>query len=187
MKTLLIACLVVLPVLAAPQQFQLNLDAVAAKSSDHVDVSLDASTLQFAAKFLDANDADEAEVKKLIAGLEGIYVRHYNFKATNAWTEADLAPVRAQLHGPDWLKIVGASSSESGKNTEVWLRHVGPKNIGVAILATERNAITVVNIAGTIDLETLAKLGGHFGVPKVKPGGGKAQPEQPEQEEPSKP
>jgi hypothetical protein len=27
----------------------------------------------------------------------------------------------------------------------------------------------VVNIAGTIDLESLAKLGGHFGVPKVKP------------------
>ncbi|MFY9728865.1 MAG: DUF4252 domain-containing protein [Bryobacteraceae bacterium] len=169
MKSLLIfACLAALPVLAAPQQFQLNLDSVAAKASEHVEVSLNAATLQFAARFLDANNPDEAKVKKLLAGIEGIYVRHFTFKSTGAWSEADLEPVRAQLRGPEWSKIVGVVSSEEGENAEIWLRTSGNKSIGVAIVATEPKEITVVNIAGTIDLEALAELGGHFGVPKVK-------------------
>ena len=170
MKSLLIlTCLAALPAMAAPQQFQLNLDSVAAKASEHVDVSLNAATLQFAAKFLDANDPDDAKVKKLIEGIEGIYVRHYKFKSAGAWTQVDLEPIRAQLRGPEWSKIVGTTSSENGADTEVWLHLAGNKSIGVAILAAEPNSVTVVNIAGTIDLESLAKLGGHFGVPKVKP------------------
>jgi len=170
MKRLLIFACLALAAMAAPQQFQLNLDSVAAKSSEHVDVSLNKATLQFAAKFLDADDADDAKVKKLIEGIEGIYVRHYKFKAAGTWTQADLEPVRTQLQGPGWSKIVGATSSEDGGSTEVWLHIAGAKNIGVAILAAEANSVTVVNIAGDIDLESLAKLGGHFGVPKVKPG-----------------
>lgn len=40
---------------------------------------------------------------------------------------------------------------------------------GVAILASEPKSFTVVNIAGPVDLDALSQLGGHFGVPKVKP------------------
>jgi len=170
MKSLFIIACLALPLAAAPQQFQLNLDSVAAKASEHLDVSLNASTLQFAAKFLDSNDPDEAKVKKLLVGIDGIYVRHFEFKSAGAWNQADLDPVRAQLHGPEWSKIVGVTSSEDGENAEVWLRIAGNKTVGVAILATEPKEVTVVNIAGSIDLETLAELGGHFGVPKVKPG-----------------
>lgn len=177
MKSLLVACLAALPLLAAPQQFHLNLDSVAAKASEHVDVSLNASTLQFAAKFLDSSDPDEAKVKKLIAGIEGIYVRHFSFKSAGAWSQADLEPIRAQLHGPEWSRIVGVVSSEDGENAEIWLRTSGNKSIGVAIIATEPKELTVVNIAGTIDLESLSELGGHFGVPKVKP------PDKPQKEE----
>ncbi|MGB7760598.1 MAG: DUF4252 domain-containing protein [Bryobacteraceae bacterium] len=170
MKSLLIFASLALAAMAAPQQFQLNLDAVAAKASQHVDVSLNASTLQFAAKFLDGSDPDEAKVKKLLVGIEGIYVRHFNFKSAGIWSQADLEPIRAQLHGPEWSKIVGVDSAEDGEKAEVWLRTSGNKNIGVAIVATEPKEITVVNIAGNIDLETLAELGGHFDVPKVKAG-----------------
>jgi len=168
MKTLLIAFLATLPALAAPQQFQLNLDSVAAKASQHVDLSLNSNTLQFAAKFLDADDPDEARVRKLLVGIEGIYVRHYNFKAAGIWTQADLEPIRNQLRGPDWSKIVGVANSEEGGNTEVWLHLSAGKSVGMAIVSTGPREVTVVNIAGNIDMETLAKLGGHFGVPKVK-------------------
>jgi len=164
----IIACLAAAGAIAAPQQFQLNLDSVAAKASEHVDVSLNASTLQFAARFLDGKDPDEARAKKLIVGIDGIYVRHFEFKTPGAWSEADLEPVRAQLRGPEWSKIVGVSSSEDGENAEVWLRTSGNRTVGVAIIATEPKEVTVVNIAGNIDLESLAELGGHFGVPKVK-------------------
>lgn len=171
MKSLLIiASMAALPLLAAPQQFQLNLESVAAKASSHVDVSLNASTLQFAAKFLDSSDPDEAKVKKLIVGIDGIYVRHFEFKSGGSWSQADLEPIRAQLRGPEWSRIVGAGSTADGENAEIWLRSGSNKSIGgVAIIATDPKEITVVNISGNIDLESLAELGGHFGVPKVKP------------------
>jgi len=39
---------------------------------------------------------------------------------------------------------------------------------GVAILASEPRQLTVCNLVGNIDLESLADLGGHFGLPKMK-------------------
>src|ERR1039457_6688394 len=55
------------------QQFHFNLDHLSSKASHSFDVSLNTSMLQFAAKFLDGKDPDEAKVKKLIVGIEGIY------------------------------------------------------------------------------------------------------------------
>ena len=57
---------------SAPQQFQLNLDNLAAKASNAVDLSLNGATLRFAAKFLDGHDPDEAAIQKLIGGLPSL-------------------------------------------------------------------------------------------------------------------
>ena len=46
------------------QQLKLNLNHLAAIASNSVDISLNNSMLQFAAKFLDGKDPDEAAVKK---------------------------------------------------------------------------------------------------------------------------
>jgi hypothetical protein len=151
------------------QQFKFDLDRLAAKASDTVDVSLSGSLLRLGARFLDTNDPDEAKVKQLIAGIDGIYVRHFEFKQNGAWTPADLDGVRNQLKGPEWQRIVGWKSAEDGETAEVYLRLDGSKMTGVAILAAEPKAFTVVNIAGPVDLDALSQLGGHFGVPKVKP------------------
>ena len=151
------------------QQFKFNLDRLASKASDTVDVSLSGPLLQLGARFLDSNDPDEAKVKKMIAGIEGIYVRHFEFKQAGAWTAGDLESVRTQLKAPDWQRIVGWNSAEEGETAEVYLRLEGTKMTGVAILASEPKSFTVVNIAGPVDLDALSQLGGHFGVPKVKP------------------
>jgi hypothetical protein len=58
--------------LLAAQQFKLNLDHLAAKASNAIDLSLNGTTLQFAAKFLDSSDPDEARVKKLVVGIDVI-------------------------------------------------------------------------------------------------------------------
>ena len=60
MKTNLFLLIVAAGALAAPQQFKLNLDSIASKASDSVDVSLSGTTLKFAAKFLDSGEPDEA-------------------------------------------------------------------------------------------------------------------------------
>ena len=160
---------------ACAQQFQFNLDHLAAKASETVDVSLNGSTLQFAAKFLDSKDPDQDKIKKLIGGLEGIYVKSFEFQKKGEWSPADLEGIRNQLKGAEWSKIVGVKSNE-GETDEIYLRSQNGKLTGVAVIAAEPKELTVVNIVGPIDLDSLAELGGHFHIPRIetgKPDGGK--------------
>jgi hypothetical protein len=163
---LLLACSLALPLPA--QQFKFNLDHLQSKAANAVDLSLNGSTLQFAARFLDGKDEDEAKVKKLIAGLEGIYIKAFEFKSAGVWTAADLDQIRNQLRAPEWSRIVGIKSAEAGEAAEVYMRMEKQKVTGVAILATEATSLTVVNIVGPVDLDTLAELSGHLGVPKLE-------------------
>jgi hypothetical protein len=152
----------------AGQQFEFHMEQLAAKASDSVNLSLDGPTLQFAAKFLDGNDPDEMRVKKLIASIDGIYVRSLEFKTTGVYTPADLDAVRNQLKGPEWSRMLEVKSSEDGETAEVFVRTVNKKVSGVAILWAEPKELTVANIVGPVDLDTLTELSGHFGLPKLK-------------------
>jgi hypothetical protein len=150
------------------QQFKFNLDQLAAKASETVDLSLTGPTLQFAAKFLDGQDPDEAKAKKLLSGIEGIYIKSFEFKQDGAWAQSDVDGIRNQLKAPEWSRIVGLKSTEDNETSEVYIRTENKKTTGVAILVVEPREFTVVNIAGPIDLDSLADLSGHFGVPKLK-------------------
>jgi uncharacterized protein DUF4252 len=171
-----VACVAPLAAILWAQQFKFNLDRLAAKASNNVDVSVSGSTLKFAARFLDNSDPDEAKVKKLIGGLDGIYVKSFEFKTEHAWTEADLESIRTQLHTPEWERVLGYKSSEDGETDEIYVRTENKKISGVAIIACEAKSVTVVNIAGAIDLDSLAELGGHFGVPKLEKAPGHKAP-----------
>ena len=102
-----------------------------------MDVSLSGATLKFASKFLDSKDPDEAGIKKLIDGLQGIYIKHFEFKGDNAWTQADLDPIRNQLKRPTWQRIIGVKS-EAAKISEIYLHVEGEKNTGIAIWSPRR-------------------------------------------------
>ena len=154
--------------LLCAQQFKLDLDRLASKAADSVDISLNAFTLQLGAKFLDSSDPDQARIKKLVKGLEGIYIKIFTFKNAGAWSEADLDSVRKQLRAPEWSRIVGVKSSQDGETSEIYVRNDGQKIAGVAIIAAEPKELTVVNIVGQVDLDSIANLGGHFGIPKVE-------------------
>ena len=163
----LAALAVVLPL--AAQQFQFHLEHLEKKASNVVDLSLNGSTLQFAAKFLDNDDPDEAKVKKLISGIQGIYVKNFEFKSEGAWSPSDLENVRSQLHAPEWSRMLGFRSTEDGETAEVYIRNENKKVTGVAILFSAPKELTVVNIAGPVDLDSLAEMSGHFGLPKLEP------------------
>lgn len=164
--------LAVIPLLLASalfaQQFKFNLDSLAAKASDSIDLSLNSSMLQFAAKFLDGKDPDEAKVKKLIGGLEGIYIKRFEFKKGGGYADVDLESVRSQLKAPAWSKMVGYKSSTDGENAEVYMRMEASKITGIAILCEAPKELTVVNIVGPVDLDSLAELGGHMGLPRLQ-------------------
>ena len=153
---------------AAAQQVKWNYDALAAKASDTVDVSLSGSLLRLATRFLSDEDKDEAKVKKLIAGLQGIYVKNFEFKKAGEYSAADVESFRRLLRAPDWERIVGVHSTEDGENVEVYVKNEGKNIGGLAIIATEPKQVTLVNIVGAIDLDALTELGGHMGIPEVE-------------------
>jgi len=150
------------------QQFHFNLEHLAAKASDKVDLALDKNMLQFAGKFLSGKDADEAKAKALISGLEGIYIKSFEFNQDGAWGQSDLDRVINQLKAPEWGRIVGVKSSEDKENVEVWVRNEKGKVTGIAIVATSPREFTVANIVGNVSLDSLADLGGQFGLPKLQ-------------------
>jgi len=163
---LLIGCL--LFAAAAPaQQVKWNVEKLAARASNNVDIELNGSLLRLATGFLSDTDKDEAQAKKLISGLKGIYVKNLEFKQPGEYSEADLKGFRASLRAPDWTRIVGVHSTEEGENVEVYIKNEGKSIAGLAIIATEPKELTLVNIVGNIDLDALSDLGGQLGIPNV--------------------
>ena len=166
-KLAFITCLALAPLGAQEIKLPPSLERLAAKASEVVDVTMDANLLQLASRFLSDKDADDAKVKKLIAGLKGIYVRNFEFAKTGEYQESDVEPVRAQLRNPAWSRIVGVRSQKSGENAEVYVKTDNGKIGGLVVLATEPKELTIVSIEGAIDPDQLSELGGHFGIPKV--------------------
>src|SRR5262245_816913 len=168
-------------VLAKAQDARLEisqLDKLASRAAETVEVSLDERLLRIAAKFLKSEDPDEAKIKELVSGLKGVYVRVFEFENPGEYSTNDLEVMRSQLQAPGWTKIVGVRSRRDGENVDVYLKYQGDNVLGLAILAAEPKELTVVNIVGPIDLEKLSQLEGQFGIPKlglVKVGKGKTR------------
>jgi len=157
-----------LPAWAQEIKLPVNLDALADKADDAVTVTMDKSMLQLAAKFLNDKDGDESDVRKLIAGLDGIYVRSFEFKHENEYSMADVDAVRSQLQTPAWGRLVGVRSKH-GDNVDVYFKNGGNGNLGgIVVIAAEPRELTIVNIIGTLDPEKLADLGGEFGIPRLE-------------------
>jgi hypothetical protein len=142
-----------------------SLDSLAARASQTVDVNIDERLMRMAAKVL-SNEGDEQEVKKLISGIKGIYVKSFEFEHENEYSAADVEDIRSQLRLPSWSKLVNVTSKKEG-NVEVYVLFNGDTVGGLAILSTEPKELTVVNIVGPVDLEKLAKFEGQFGIPDL--------------------
>ena len=56
-----------------------SLDHLAAKASQTVDVSIDQRLIRLAAKVFKDNDAEEKQIKDLLVGIKGIYVKSFEF------------------------------------------------------------------------------------------------------------
>jgi hypothetical protein len=146
-----------------------SLDKFASKAVESIDVTLDESLLQLASKFLnEKRSPDEAKIKEIVAGLKGVYVKRFGFENEGEFNDGDVESIRAQLKMPGWSRIVGVRTrKQTNLNVDVYLMYEGSIIKGLAVLATEPKALTVVNIVGPIDLEKLSELGGKFGIPTL--------------------
>src|ERR1044071_10276737 len=91
-----------------------SLDHLASKATETVDVNVDERLMKLAARLFSDKDEDEREVKKLIEGLKGIYVKSFEFETEGQYVAADLEPIRTQLHGPGWTRMVNVVSKKEG-------------------------------------------------------------------------
>jgi hypothetical protein len=170
-RTALIAFLLTLaPVLSAKAQdsrIQMSgLDHLAAKASQTVDVNLDERLMRLAARVFSDKDEDERQVKKLVEGLKGIYVKSFEFDTEGQYTPTDLETIRTQLRAPGWSRLVNVTSKKEGI-LEVYLLFNADTVAGLAVLHADQKELTVVNIVGPVDLDKLAKLEGQLGVPDL--------------------
>lgn len=169
-KTTLIALLIITSALVARAQdsrIQMgSLDHLAAKASQTVDVNVDERLMKLAARLFSDKDEDEREIKKLIAGLKGVYVKSFEFENAGQFVAADLEPIRTQLRGAGWTRMVNVISKKEG-DVEVYVQFAGEMVNGLAVLHTDDKELTVVNIVGPVDLNKLAQLEGQMGIPEL--------------------
>ena len=149
---------------AAAQQINLDMPGLREKASEEVTVTLDASMLRLAAKFL-SNNADERNAREIVQKLQGIYVRSYEFDHAGEYDRSVVDHLRGQL-GVDWKKIVDVRS-KLGENSEIYTQSKGDQITGLVIITAEPKELTVVNLVGPVDLDRLADLQGQFGIPRA--------------------
>lgn len=190
MKNRMAALLLGAAALAAPAlaQNQLPLPPalekdLAARASDVTEVTLGKNMLGFAAKFMNGKDKDDAAVRQLIEGLDGIYVREYEFDKEGEYSMEQIEQLRKAFETPEWQPVVRERERKSGETTDVLMKLVNGESHGIFILEAEPKELTIVLILGPIRMEDLGKLHGLSGLggalggveaiaPRGKKGGG---------------
>jgi hypothetical protein len=132
---------------------------LAAKASNVTEVTLGKNMLAFAAKFMSGKGQDEEATRRLIAGLDGIYVRDYEFDKEGQYSMDDIQKLRAYFETSDWSPIVRERDKKSGESTDVMMKVVNGETHGMFILDVEPKELSIVLILGPVKMEDLSKLG----------------------------
>ena len=131
------------------------------KASEVVDITLGSWPLALASKFMDADNPEDAEVKKVLSGIKSIAVRSYEFDSDFVYSKEDVEAVRKQLAAPGWTQLVQVHKRNKAQDVEVYVALTEDQAKGFAVVASEPRKFTILNIVGSIDLDQLAKLQHH--------------------------
>lgn len=137
---------------------------LAARASNVTEVTLGKNMLGFAAKFMNGKDGDEAATRHLIEGLDGIYVRDYEFDKEGQYSMVDIDKLRAYFETGEWQPIVREHDKKNGETTDVMVKMVNGETHGMFILDAEPKELSIVLILGPVKMEDLHKLSGLGGL-----------------------
>ncbi len=169
MKSLILIAALAMP-MAAQDTFDFSqLDKLGTNSSSRSNITLDGDMLKMASGLLGGLDkgGKSDDIKSLVEGLQGVYIRSWEFDKEGQYNEGDLEPLRNYLKQHKWSKIVDVH--EKKETSEIWtLPRDGSKIGGIAIVSAEPKEATVVYINGTLNASDLGKLGGNLGIPDLK-------------------
>jgi hypothetical protein len=147
--------------LPAPSPIEKEL---AARASDVTEVTLGKSMLAFAAKIMNGKDEDDVQTRKLIEGLQGIYIREYEFDKDGQFSADEVEQLRKYFETSEWSSMVKERERKTGESTDVMVKLEGGESHGIFILSVEPKELTIVLILGPIRTEDLGKLKGISGL-----------------------
>ena len=137
---------------------------LAARAANVTEVTLGKNMLEFASKFMEGKDRDDAAVRQLIQGLEGIYVREYEFEKEGQYSMEDVDKLRQAFETPEWSPIVREREHKGAESTDVLVKLVNGESHGMFILSAEPKELSIVLILGPIRMEELSKIRGIAGL-----------------------
>ena len=137
---------------------------LAARASDVTEVTLGKNMLAFAAKFMNGKDKDDAATRQLIEGLDGIYVRSYEFDKEGQYSMEEIEQLRKYFETSEWTPMVRERERKTGETTDVMVKLVNGEAHGLFILTVEPKELTIVLILGPVRMEDLGKLKGIGGL-----------------------
>ncbi len=171
LKFILFLALALTPMAVAAQNARLHfekLNGLETKARDVVEVNIEGNLLAMAKRVLaKINDQDAKKVAQAISGLQGIYVRSYNFEKEDEYNVADVDEIRNQLKAPGWEKLANVRSKKNNQKVDVYTMFQGDKMSGVAVVVSEAKSIAVVNVIGPIDIDLLMELSGKLNIPRI--------------------
>jgi len=162
------AALLSSPLLSAAETGRLNLPdftSLQAKATESVDISVGPFMLWLATTFAPERDENGTEIKKILQGINAVYVRSFQFEEDDAYSKADIESVRAQLRSQNWQPLAQIHSKKNNENVDIFIAIENDKPAGFAILASEPREFTIVNVVGTIDPENIAKVQRNLDLP----------------------
>ncbi len=163
-----------------------NLNKLADKAARVTDVTLDGSLLGFATTLIekldDEGDKDVAQLKAIMKGLKGIYIKSFEFDEAGQYSKADVEAVRSQISSR-WTRIVQSIDKRHNEHDEIYLLKNGEQVAGVVILVAEARELTVVNIVGDVPVDKIAALEHHLSGGQKDPGKNKQKKESGHDEE----
>jgi hypothetical protein len=134
-----------------------------AKAEESTSINLGKEQLQLIKGL--SGGAVGGELQALAGNIELVQVKVLEFDKDGMFKMSDMEALRDKVKASDVVPVM--TVKERDGFTEIFMRK-GPKgNRGFVILAAEKRELTIVNIVGEIDLASLAKLGGKFGIPNV--------------------
>lgn len=136
---------------------------LASRASNYTEVTLDHKMLDFAKRFM--NNEDDAEGKRIIEKLNGVYVRTYEFDKPGQYTPQELEAIRHQVLTSEWSPMVKSRSKNGSDDSDIYMKLVNGEVRGMFILSAEPQELSFVYIDGPIRPEDLADISGNFGIP----------------------
>jgi len=137
---------------------------LASRASNVTEVTLGKDMLAFAAKFMDGKDKDQAAASQLVEGLDGIYVRDYEFDKEGQYSMDDVEKLRQVFETPEWTPIVRTREHNGTEITDVLMKQVNGETRGMFVLSVEPKELCIVLILGPIRMDQLGMLKGLGGL-----------------------